>query len=82
MGPRPLRKPAASTVDDTIIPVAVTLANHEARILVLEEINGTINKIWKTLKRWGPIVATAAISSGVVSGRWGAFFHALFSGTP
>lgn len=38
----------------------------------------TVDKIWKWLKRGFPIVVTAAVSSGIVSGKWGDFFGALF----
>jgi hypothetical protein len=60
------------------------LQDHETRIKRLEtvypgiqEITDIVTSIKKYVKIWGPIVATAAISSGIVSGKWGAFFRAL-----
>ncbi len=35
------------------------------------------NNILKWIKRGLPLVTTAAVTSGIVSGKWGAFFNAL-----
>lgn len=65
--------------------IMATLTDHRTRIEVLEkndkdfeEMAKTINKIYRWIKRGLPIVVTAAVSSGIVSGKWGAFFAALF----
>lgn len=49
-------------------------------IATISDAADDINKIWKWIKAGLPLVATAAITSGLVSGRWGAFLHALMAG--
>lgn len=63
------------------------ISNHEERLVSLEHSRDTINdmadtvaKIAKYIKVWAPMVGTAAVTSGIVSGRWGAFLSALFHG--
>jgi len=63
-----------------------TLREHETRIQQLEqtdidlqEITILLKKVIKYVKVGLPMVASAAVTSGIVSGKWGAFFAALFS---
>lgn len=46
----------------------------------IASLNETLTKVWRFIKWGGPLVITAAVTSGIVSGRWGAFLNALFSG--
>lgn len=61
------------------------LDDHEKRIEALEtaqvdiaELVSIVKSSVRYIKLWGPMIATAAVTSGVVSGRWGAFLSALF----
>lgn len=63
-----------------------TLEDHEKRIVMLEnmseqlmEISNIATKVLKHVRIWGPAIVAAAASSGIVSGKWGAFLHALFN---
>lgn len=63
------------------------LRHHNERISKLEQHDASIDEVLdvaKAILKWvklgGPMVATAAVTSGLVSGKWGAFFHALFTG--
>jgi len=51
------------------------ISKHNTRIerlekvlLILEEVPALLTKIKKYIKIWGPIIATAALTSGVVKG--------------
>lgn len=64
------------------------LRHHDARLTKLEQHDASIDEVLdvaKAILKWvkvgGPMVATAAITSGLVSGKWGAFLHALFVGS-
>lgn len=59
---------------------------HADRILKLEqtdlelaELTRLVRKIVKYIKIGFPAVASAAVTSGIVSGKWGAFFAALLN---
>jgi hypothetical protein len=54
------------------------LEQHDAN---LDEVLEVVRAIFKWVRIGGPMVATAAVTSGLVSGKWGAFFHALLSGS-
>jgi hypothetical protein len=61
-----------------------TLADHSERLRNIEQSNLDLSElveIAKRVKRYVklgfPILVTAALSSGIVSGKWGAFLHAL-----
>ena len=47
-------------------------------ISAVEDMAETVSKLYTWVKRGLPLIATAAVTSGLVSGRWGAFFQALF----
>lgn len=55
--------------------------NLHNRVSAIEEIGEVLNNIYSKVRWFIPIAVTAAISSGIVSGKVGAFLHALFTGT-
>lgn len=62
-----------------------TCKDHGERIAQLEQFDRDLNEIANLLKKVAkylkiglPMVASAAVTSGIVSGKWGAFFAALF----
>ena len=44
----------------------------------IDDIADMVSNICKWIKRGLPLVATAPVTSGLVSGKWGAFIQALF----
>jgi hypothetical protein len=44
----------------------------------IEDLSDTINKLVRWVKTSLPLIATACVTSGIVSGKWGAFIQALF----
>lgn len=81
----------ASTVhpcdSDHVRKLGRLVAAHEERISKVEEaltgigeISETLVSIKRYVKTWGPVIATAAISSGIFSGRFGQFVAALLKG--
>ena len=66
--------------------VYARLDDHEGRIIALEtlsediqNLNATISKMSKHVRAWLPTIASALVVSGLASGKWGAFLHALFN---
>lgn len=51
----------------------------EATDIELAELTRLVRKIIKYIKIGLPAVASAAVTSGIVSGKWGAFFAALLN---
>ena len=67
------------TIKNSMQVITGNMSSMKNSMDSFNEMAETIDKIWKWLKRGFPIVVTAAVSSGIVSGKWGDFFHALFS---
>jgi len=59
----------------------LTLASLNRRVEALENIAGDLTKIKNLVKVYAPLIIVAAVSSGIVDGKWGAFLNALFTGT-
>ena len=66
-------------------PFSERIEALEARVDAVEKDNAqigeliaTMEKIARYIKLGLPAVASAAVTSGIVSGKWGAFFKALF----
>jgi hypothetical protein len=62
----------------------LTLSSLDKRVEALEgavkdihEISVTSKKVLGLIKVWAPIIATAAVTSGLVNGKVGAFLAAL-----
>lgn len=70
----------ATTNDWPIMSQSEKIENLHQRLIPVEEVNDVIMKTHKYVKWLLPIVITAALSSGLASGRFGAFLHALFTG--
>lgn len=51
----------------------------EDNVTNIAEMAATIDQIWTWTRRGLPIIVAAAVSSGIASGKWGAFFKALLS---
>lgn len=54
--------------------------NLDTALETVLDVHSIVTKVAKRIKYWGPVIAAAAVSSGVASGKWGAFFNALFTG--
>lgn len=54
------------------------VASIKTNMDAIEDMADTVNKLYNWIKRGLPLVATACVTSGIVSGKWGAFIQALF----
>lgn len=64
-----------------------SLGDIDTRLKAVEDIGddvaairGAIDKGLRQLRVWAPTIVAAAISAGIVNGKLGAFFNALFTG--
>lgn len=55
------------------------LTDLENALIAIDQLGDTLNKIKGALKVYGPVVVAAAVSAGLIDGRIGAFFRALFA---
>jgi hypothetical protein len=54
------------------------LTDLENAFIAIDQLGDTLNKIKGALKVYGPVIVAAAVSAGLIDGRIGAFFRALF----
>lgn len=71
--------------DDRLSALERRMSNVESDIksikdsmTTIEDLSDTINKLVRWVKTGLPLIATACVTSGIVSGKWGAFIQALF----
>lgn len=76
MAVRPIRRPQRERVQDDPTPHE-RLDDHEARIIALEGIAVSIDKVADRIKRYGLLILGALAASGLVTGPWGKFLSEI-----
>jgi archaellum component FlaC len=68
-----------SALEDRMTKLETDVTSIKNGMADLSDMADDVRKVLRWLKNGLPLVATAAVTSGIVSGRWGAFLQALFS---
>jgi hypothetical protein len=67
------------TLEKQVKEHGTRLTDLENALIAIDQLGDTLNKIKGALKVYGPVIVAAAVSAGLIDGRIGAFFRALFT---